>query len=91
MPSKRWTISVVARCWEADMPLPKTWTTADGKDCQIRQMSTRHIKACIEYTFLRGLGWRDRHLVALEKELRRRQRLKWDVFIMIKTGEHNAA
>ena len=51
------------------------WYTADGRDLQVRQMDSEHIRNCltmIEERWLAGRPWRTRYYATLRRELRRR-------------------
>lgn len=53
-------------------PRHKIWMTFNGRDLQIRQMETSHIKRCIDLIYfrtMRGAPWRVGYVTAFYKEL----------------------
>jgi hypothetical protein len=59
----------------------RIWYTADGRDLQVRRMTTSHIRACLEmierrYDYNKQRGWRARYMMPLNDELMRRYEVR---------------
>lgn len=65
------------------------WYTADGRDYQVRQMETSHIKNCMRLikrkTIALGRPWRTRYLARFAIELRHRGELSSSSFAEIRS------